>query len=77
MNREELQQYITDAVTASVAAVLAAQLEPLRDQLAALHNTTPNVSTRTRDAEFQAAWQQHEDRLRRIDAEREKIRNAT
>jgi len=77
MNREELQQYITDAVTASVAAVLAAQLEPLRDQVAALRDTTPNVSTRTRDAELQAARQQHEDRLQRIDAEREKIRNAT
>jgi len=77
MNREELQQYIADAVTASVAAVLAAQLEPLRDQLAALRDTAPNVSTRTRDAELQAARQQHEDQLQRIDAEREKIRNAT
>ena len=39
MNREELQKYITDAVTASVAAVVSAQLEPLRNQVAALHGT--------------------------------------
>jgi len=77
MNREELQQYIADAVKASVAAVLAAQLEPLRDQVAALRDAAPNISTRTRDAELQGARRQHEDRLQRIDAEREKIRNAT
>jgi phosphoglycerate-specific signal transduction histidine kinase len=71
MNREELQQYITDAVTASAAEVLTSQLEPLRDQMAALSGI-PAVSPRARDAELQAAMRQHRDHLQRIDAEREK-----
>jgi len=77
MNRDELQQYIADAVTASVSAMLAAQLGPLHDQVAALRGTGRSGSTRTRDAKLQATRQQHEDSLQRIDAEREKIRNAT
>jgi len=77
MNCDELQQYIAEAVTASVSSMLAAQLKPLRDQVEALHDTAPGVSTRTRDAELRAARRQQEERLQRIDAEREKIRNAT
>jgi hypothetical protein len=76
MDRDELQRYIADAVTASVTAVLATQLEPIRDQMAALSGI-PAASPRTRDAELQAAARQHRDRLLRIDAEREKIRNST
>jgi hypothetical protein len=76
MNREELQRYIADTVTASVAAVLTTHLEPIRDQMAALSGNT-TASPRTRDAALQAAGRQHRDRLQRIDAEREKIRNST
>jgi len=45
--------------------------------VAALRGTTPAMSSRTRDAELQTAMQQHQERLQQIDAEREKIRNAT
>jgi hypothetical protein len=77
MNREELQQYSTDGVTVSVAAVLSAHLEPLRDQVAALRGTVPAISSCTSVTELQAARQQNHDRLQRIDTQREKIRNST
>jgi len=76
MDRDELQRYIADAVTASVAAVLANQLEPIRDEMAALRGT-PAASPWARDAELQAAARRHRDSIQRIDAEREKIRNST
>jgi len=77
MNRDELQRYIAETVTALVSAVLAAQLKPLQEQVEALCDTTPGISTRARDAELQTARRQQEERLQRIDAEREKIRNDT
>jgi hypothetical protein len=76
MDRNELQRFVTDAVTAAVPAVLATQLEPIRDQMAAL-SCIPTASSGTRDAKLQAAARQHRDHIQRIDAERETIRNST